>query len=570
MSVRFVTSDNKYVQYLYNGTEITGTPNPFLDVNNWEKINIENELNHLEESTQSLHISLGELVTGAFINRQGIPNPSTNGRYYKYTILSDISSLVLKGTAIGGSTSTIAFYKSNVIGEYPTLAHYTYEGNIEETVNVPIGTKLIAVSAWKSLENLKITQIELKVPSEDDIKNAVLEEITPQINALDEEINALDEEITLQINALDEEINGEKEEDVLQWQTSSGGYINSSSGVVRTTSSKMLLMDININGQDYIKTVLGHSVNESENFKYLVFLDNNSAPLSFSSYTNWDVAGVETHIDVIPENATKVVIYNYNVVLETPTITLITKIEGGLKGEIQNLEDEIQNLDEQVSNLIVFESIDKPFIFSGKKLVAFGDSITYGVSSPMSESHPYTNGYIYKFANNVGAVLDNRAESGSTITQGRVQFGSIYEKVLEYTGDADIIWIAGGVNDAITATPIGNYTDTTPTTFYGALRGICEYLKNNFQSAKVIFVSPIPLTRTDKPIWHIEHPLNEYRKAIYEIATEYGYSVVNGADLGMPNSMGGWSNFMVADSDGCHPTPNGHSLYARSLCGKLL
>jgi len=552
------SSDNKYVQYrLMSDTFNTTVANwqgvddePTAGSDNLVKSGGVHDL--VEQSTQSLHISLGELVTGAYINKYGNPTTATNGRYYTYTILSDISSLILEGTAIGGDTSSIAFYSSNIVSGVQCIGHYTFNGNIKEVINVPISTKLIAVSAWKNLEDLKITQIELKVPSEDNIKNAILEEVTPQINALDEEIN------------------GKTEEDALQWQTSSGGYITSVGGVIRNTSTKMLLMDITLDGQNFIKTVLGHSANSAETYKYLVFLDNNNVPFSYGSYTNWDVAGVETHIDAIPENATKVVIYNYNGVLETPTITLITEIEGGLKDEIQNLEDEIQNLDEQVSNLIVFESIDKPFIFSGKKLVAFGDSITYGVSSPMSESHPYTNGYIYKFANNVGAILDNRAKSGSTITQGRVQFGSIYEKVLEYTGDADIIWIAGGVNDALTATPIGNYTDTTPTTFYGALRGICEYLKNNFQSAKVIFVSPIPLTRTDKPIWHIDYSLNDYRKAIYEIATEYGYSVVNGAGLGMPNSMGGWSNFMVADTDGCHPTPDGHSLYARSLCGKLL
>ena len=36
MSIRFIqTSDNKYVQFRYMGTDITGTPNPFLNTNNW-------------------------------------------------------------------------------------------------------------------------------------------------------------------------------------------------------------------------------------------------------------------------------------------------------------------------------------------------------------------------------------------------------------------------------------------------------------------------------------------------------------------------------------------------------
>ena len=41
MSIRFISnrnSDNKYVQYRYIGTEITGTPNPFLDTANWQGV----------------------------------------------------------------------------------------------------------------------------------------------------------------------------------------------------------------------------------------------------------------------------------------------------------------------------------------------------------------------------------------------------------------------------------------------------------------------------------------------------------------------------------------------------
>lgn len=39
MSIKFVhTSDNKYVQYRYMGTAVTGTPNPFLDTSNWQGV----------------------------------------------------------------------------------------------------------------------------------------------------------------------------------------------------------------------------------------------------------------------------------------------------------------------------------------------------------------------------------------------------------------------------------------------------------------------------------------------------------------------------------------------------
>ena len=36
MSIRFINSYNKYVQYRYTGIETTGNPNPFLDIANWK------------------------------------------------------------------------------------------------------------------------------------------------------------------------------------------------------------------------------------------------------------------------------------------------------------------------------------------------------------------------------------------------------------------------------------------------------------------------------------------------------------------------------------------------------
>lgn len=46
MSIRFIqgsvpNSDNKYVQYRYMGTDVTGTPNPFLDIVNWQGVDKE-------------------------------------------------------------------------------------------------------------------------------------------------------------------------------------------------------------------------------------------------------------------------------------------------------------------------------------------------------------------------------------------------------------------------------------------------------------------------------------------------------------------------------------------------
>ena len=74
MTVRFVhTGDNKYVQYMYMGTAVTGSPNPFLDTANWEKVNLINEVFGLERRTDVLGFSMSvSWVDGKYIRASNL------------------------------------------------------------------------------------------------------------------------------------------------------------------------------------------------------------------------------------------------------------------------------------------------------------------------------------------------------------------------------------------------------------------------------------------------------------------------------------------------------------------
>jgi lysophospholipase L1-like esterase len=247
--------------------------------------------------------------------------------------------------------------------------------------------------------------------------------------------------------------------------------------------------------------------------------------------------------------------------------TIITEIENTVSTNVQN-NIETGQLDYS-SNYHLWDSINKPIDFSGKKLIAFGDSITSGVSSPGLVTLGATK-YISLFCSHVGAILTNEAISGSTITDNGNQY-AMCKRVVQYATSAyDIIYIAGGTNDYNQNMPIGTYASTDQTTLYGALRTICEHLKTNCPNAVVIFVTPIPYTSVARRTKSEIQKLDTVRSAIYDIATLYGYNVVDGKNLGMPKTSGNWNHAMVDDSDGCHPTELGHSLYAKCLAGKLL
>lgn len=232
--------------------------------------------------------------------------------------------------------------------------------------------------------------------------------------------------------------------------------------------------------------------------------------------------------------------------------------------ETDNLSADVKNIMNKTSADISVRSVlDKPLNFNGKSCVAFGDSITFGITSPSLE---YTYApYIKTFADKASMNLTNQAVSGTCITDASDADNSIYKKIIAYTTDTDVIIIAGGVNDYTTGKPLGEYNSTDITTFYGAMRGICDSLTANHTDATVIFITPINCTHNAPDA---VADISEYRNAIFEIAAEYGFNVVDGSQLGFPSKTGGFQEFMM--TDGCHPTQAGHDFYAKNLYNVLM
>jgi lysophospholipase L1-like esterase len=238
-----------------------------------------------------------------------------------------------------------------------------------------------------------------------------------------------------------------------------------------------------------------------------------------------------------------------------------------LKAKINNKWVVIATSGESNSTKKYTDSINKPFDFQGKKIGWYGDSIVAGVKSGTDEGE----GFIKIFSDRVGATFSNNGVSGSTATAPN---GSLTSSTLCYKlnsgakADEDVVIIAIGTNDYAHSRALGSYGSTDNADFYGAINYVCDKLKTNNPDTPVIWITPI-----NKYNYVSSNPatLDDYRNAIFEVATTYGHSVVDGSSLGLPSvrgSAGSWEYFMNAD--GVHPTAEGHKLYARSLCGKLL
>ena len=143
--------------------------------------------------------------------------------------------------------------------------------------------------------------------------------------------------------------------------------------------------------------------------------------------------------------------------------------------------------------------------------------------------------------------------------------------------NADIIVVYGGVNDYIHGdAPIGTPEDTTPSTFYGALDFLMNFLKENF-TAEIVFMTPAHCLYRDIIDTEPSHrvmkrddamPLCGYVDIIKEKAAQYGIHVADlFNDLGIdPKNEDECEKYM---GDGLHFNPLGHEKIADLLIDTL-
>lgn len=358
--------------------------------------------------------------------------------------------------------------------------------------------------------------------------------------------------------------------------TGTGYYTWNGVGATPLYRTALQHLIVPVVGGDVIQCYVGNqTIGTSEASSYFTTVDSNGKGTAFTS--DWQLINQDEHIYqfTVPANATTLYLTYASGITPWAKKCVGTFEIDWLKLKEENFDDGIipESAINKSDRYKYTDSLMKPFTFNGKTVAYFGDSIPAGVCSPNSQT---TVSFMQRFCLSVGfSVINPNAISGACIADPNYQ-GSVLNKVLAYENNRDFYFVAGGTNDFNTSKELGTYASTDTSTFYGALKAICDKFQTDFPNATVIFITPIPYTEAYfdrypalKDGNALGYTLNDYRNAIYEVATSYGFNVVDGSNLGMPTGKGGWSNAMCDDSDGCHPTVAGHELYARNLHGKL-
>ena len=195
--------------------------------------------------------------------------------------------------------------------------------------------------------------------------------------------------------------------------------------------------------------------------------------------------------------------------------------------------------------------------FSQHTYVAFGDSITYGydgdTNARMEKPYPTLVGETL----GIGTV-DNRGKNGATAAacSGRT---NMTERILSYTGDADIISVALGVNDYSAKAALGDMTSRDNTTVYGSLHMIARYLTTKYPDAFVFFMTPFKYKTENNGVYN----LADVAQAVKDVAAEYGIPV-----LDMYNE--GQFNPATDAKDQIHPTQAHHATYTAPMICELI
>lgn len=149
----------------------------------------------------------------------------------------------------------------------------------------------------------------------------------------------------------------------------------------------------------------------------------------------------------------------------------------------------------------------------------------------------YTNKFYHDYITERHPVFNktNLAVSGARISNYNSNL-SIIDQLKSIPKDTDLITLYAGINDygQDNPTPLGTFeeSDTTQTTFYGAMNYIVKYIISNYPKTKIIFLTPIPQYNfqiSGSIIWgdrnytnSLDLSLDDYINAMKKVCEWYG------------------------------------------------
>lgn len=198
--------------------------------------------------------------------------------------------------------------------------------------------------------------------------------------------------------------------------------------------------------------------------------------------------------------------------------------------------------------------------WQGKIWNALGDSIT--------EVNHHTTKQYHQFAKEILgiATVRNYGISGTTIAKKNTNDNSaMCIRCQSMDTNADLITVAGGVNDLGFNIPLGSLdTLDDPTTFYGGCKLLMESLIQRYPDKVIAIITPAKQDRFFRSPNNVGATTEDYTRILKEMASKYALPVFdNNALSGIYPKIS--ANSSAWTTDGLHWNIKGHERVGRKL-----
>ena len=289
-----------------------------------------------------------------------------------------------------------------------------------------------------------------------------------------------------------------------------------------------------------------------------VTLSNSSLSFTSSNYSTAQTISITVNkdSDTINDKAT-ITVSSSNVASKTFVLTITDVTAPTTPSGSYNI---YLNGEKIKLNGILLPQILCTNFWNGKTWNVLGDSITFGAKTTLTY-HAYLKEKLniatvnnYGIAGNTIAVNSNSTGDGMCVR---------YENM---NNNADIISVAGGVNDHGLNTPLGDISSIDNKTFYGALKILCEGLLTKYPLKTIFFITPMHYTDffSGDTTNSLKLPLTDYVDAIIKVCRMYSIPVLdNYSNIGIyPKNSIQKSTYTA---DGLHPNEEGHKKMANEI-----
>lgn len=229
--------------------------------------------------------------------------------------------------------------------------------------------------------------------------------------------------------------------------------------------------------------------------------------------------------------------------------------------------------------------------YKGLKYAAIGDSITYGYIPRNYDGYPgQLDSFAKITAQALGMTFYNYGITGSTLAYHETR-DPMSRRYTDLPDSADLITVMGGTNDIRNGISLGQMSDRTDATFYGALHVILGGLYRKYfinqgttigKSKKIVVCTPIKLLDTSASTLGGDGTLVDmtaWVSAVKEVAAYYSFPVMDFYNLSMINphiaetvqgTESGYTGlYNPYITDGTHPTQEGAYIMADAFIGFL-